>query len=612
MLQSMRNNAKYIWIVLAVVFVGVFVFAESSGLLGGGGEAIKTTTAVAEVNGEDILATNWFRATQQREQQQSQRLGRALTLDEQEQVKKAVFDEMVNDVLLRQELARRGLGATDEEVIAAAQSSPPPEIAQSQEFQTEGRFDPAKYQRYLSSPAARSGGVLAYLEEYYRAEIPRQKLFTQLASAVYVSDARLWQLYQDERDSAQVSFVAFRPELIPDAQVTVSDAEIQSYYERNRKAFDRPGRAVVSLLTVPRAITAVDTAEARARALQLRGEIAGGAKFEDVAKRESSDSGSATNGGDLGRGGRGRFVPEFETAAYALGVGELSQPVLSPFGFHLIRVDARQGDTLAVRHILVPVRQSDSTATRTDRRADSLANVAASSDDPRKFDDAVRRFGLRPVRAQVVEGEPLNAQGRYVPSVSAWAFSGVRVGETSELFDAPEAYYLARLDSLTPGGPQALSAVREEVRGRILREKKLQALVPRAAQLAQAARGATLESAAQAQGLTVERTDRFARGGLVPGLGQFTEAVGAAFAVPQGSVTAPVVSRDGVYVLRVDRRVAADKGAWQAQKAQQRAALTPELRQERVREFLTGLREGAKIEDHRPEIEAAARRQSAG
>ena len=609
MLQSMRSNAKYIWIVLAVVFVGVFVFAESSGLLGGG-PAVTTTTEVAEVNGETILATDWYRAVQQRDQQESQRAGRALTLDEQDRIKQQVFDEMVSDILLRQELARRKLGASDQEVVAAAQQSPPPEIVQNPEFQTEGRFDPAKYQRYLASPNARAGGVLAYLEQYYRQEIPRQKLYAQVAGDVYVSDARLWQLYQDTHDSAQVSFVAFRPELVPDAQVSVSDAEIQAYYDRNRKAFDRPGRATVSLLTIPRAITAADTAAARARAEALRAEIAGGAKFEDVARRESADSGSAANGGELGQGGRGRFVPEFEQAAYALQPGQLSQPVQTQFGFHVIRVDARRGDTLSLRHILVPIAQSDSTATRTDRRADSLANVAASSDDPKKFDEAVRRFGLTPVRATVVGGEPLTVQGRYVPSVSAWAFSGVRPGETSELFDAPDAYYLARLDSVTKGGAQPLAAVREEIRGRLLREKKLAALVPRARQLAQAAAGSSLDAAAQAQGLTVEKTGLFTRASLVPGLGQYTQAVGAAFAVPQGTLTQPVVSRDAVYVMRVDRRIAADKGAWQAQKRQQREQVTPALRQARVREFLAELREAAKVEDRREEVEAASRRQA--
>jgi hypothetical protein len=96
----------------------------------------------------------------------------------------------------------------------------------------------------------------------------------------------------------------------------------------------------------------------------------------------------------------------------------------------------------------------------------------------------------------------------------------------------------------------------------------------------------------------------------VPGHGQYTQAVGAAFAVPQGAVTQPVVSRDAVYVMRVDRRVAADKGAWQAQKRQQREQVTPALRQARVREFMAELREGAKIEDRRAEVEAASRRQA--
>ena len=108
-----------------------------------------------------------------------------------------------------------------------------------------------------------------------------------------------------------------------------------------------------------------DTAAARDRAAAIRAEVAGGAKFEDVAQRESADSVSGARGGDLGRGPRGRFVPEFETAAYALEPGELSQPVQTQFGYHVIRVDEKKGDTLALRHILVRIGQSDSTAAQT-------------------------------------------------------------------------------------------------------------------------------------------------------------------------------------------------------------------------------------------------------
>jgi peptidyl-prolyl cis-trans isomerase D len=233
------------------------------------------------VNGEDILYTEYARVLQEREQQQSQQTGRALTLDERRRLEEQVFDEIVNDRLLRQELERRRIAATDAEVIQAAQTQPPPELLQNPELQTEGRFDPEKYRRFLSNPAARQQGVLQYLESYYRTQIPRQKLFAQVASDVYVPDARLWQMWQDERDSAQIAFVALRADVIADSGVRVSEDEVRSYYDKNAKSFERPGRAVVSLLAIPRAVSAADTLAARERALALRAEIAGGAKFED-------------------------------------------------------------------------------------------------------------------------------------------------------------------------------------------------------------------------------------------------------------------------------------------------------------------------------------------
>ena len=610
MLQSMRSAAKYVWIIIAVAFVGGFLFAQASGLLGRA--PVTTTTAVAKVNGDVILYTDWQRAVQNRQQQASQQAGRALTLDEISRLEQQVLDDMESDLLLRQEYEKRGISVTDQEIIDFAQNEPPPELRNNPELLTEGRFDPVKYRRFLANPAAREQGLLQYLEAYYRQEIPRRKLFDQVTSDVYVTDGRLWTMWQDSHDSAQVTYAAFRADALADSAVNVPESEISAYYDKNKKQFERPGRAVLSLITIPRAITAADTAAARVRAERLRAEITGGAKFEDVAKRESSDSASALQGGDLGRGVKGRFVPEFDNAAYALAVGEISQPVMTPFGFHIIRVDEKKGDTLAVRHILVPIQQSDSSAARTDHLADEVAKVAGSSEDPKSFDQAVSRFGLQRAQAIAVEGEPVSFNGRPVPSVSAWAFGGAHAGETSDLYDAPNAYYLARLDSLTPGGQQPLAEVKDEIRHRLAQDKKVEQLLPKGRTLAQQATSSTLESAASAAGLKTEQTGMFTRGSLVPGLGQFTEAVGAAFALQTTGALSPAVpSRDGVYVMRLDRRVAADKGAWQAQKAQQREQVTNALKQQRIRDYLAGLRESAKIVDNRKDVQAAARRQSA-
>jgi parvulin-like peptidyl-prolyl isomerase len=215
------------------------------------------------------------------------------------------------------------------------------------------------------------------------------------------------------------------------------------------------------------------------------------------------------------------------------------------------------------------------------------------------------------MRAVVLEGQPLTISNTYIPSVSAWAFKGVAVGESSELFDSPQGYYVARLDSLARGGPRTFEDVRVEIRGRLLREKKVRAQVPDARELAAKAAATSLEAAASERQLEVTRSGMFSRLSFVPGIGQGNQAIGAAFALAVGAVSAPVATEDAVFVIRVDRRMNADREKWEAQKEVQRNLLTRSLREERVRTYLEDLRASADIEDYRRELDAAARRQAA-
>ncbi len=86
-------------------------------------------------------------------------------------------------------------------------------------------------------------------------------------------------------------------------------------------------------------------AEALQKTKDLRAKIVGGAKFTDVAAAESDDVGSGANGGDLDTFGRGGMVKPFEDAAFSLPIGEVSQPVKSEFGYHLILVETRNAKT---------------------------------------------------------------------------------------------------------------------------------------------------------------------------------------------------------------------------------------------------------------------------
>lgn len=606
MLQQMRSAAKYLWYLIGITFVGGFLLAETSGLLGRA--PLTPTTPVAKVNGREILYTDWQNRVRQAMENQ-QRSGRSLTQDEVRQIENETFDDMVMQVLLEQEYRRRAIGVSTEEMREFARYAPPPFLYQSPDLQTEGRFDPEKYQRLLASPQARQGGLLVALENYYRTEIPKEKLFEQVTDGVNITDADLWRSWQDEHDTAQVSYVVFRPTVDTAAANAVSDDDARKYFDAHKSDFDRPGHAWFSVVRIPRSVTAADTAAARDRLMKLRAEIAGGAKFEDVARRESADSVSGAQGGDLGSGVRGRFVPEFENAAYKLKPGELSGPVLSPFGFHLIRVDSKKGDTLSLRHILVRVQQSDSAATATDRAADQLATLAASSEDRTKLDAAAKQLQLPILRGEALENRPATlSNGTIVPSISAWAFGGARVGETSELFDDESGYWLARLDSMVGGGGPSFERSRRDVRLVVARERALDKLMATAKQVADNAASQGLDAAARAAGLTPIKTEPFTRVSFVPGLGQYSEVVGAAFGLPVGAVSAPIRQSNGVYVLVVDRRVNSERAEFEKQRDVLRRQRLQQMKQQRLQLFLDDLKRTAKIEDRRKDINATVRR----
>ncbi|MBI5601312.1 MAG: peptidyl-prolyl cis-trans isomerase, partial [Gemmatimonadetes bacterium] len=456
----------------------------------------------------------------------------------------------------------------------------------------------------------RQQGILAQLEQYYRTEIPKEKLFTQVASDAYVSDARLWQMYQDRHDSVAVSFISWVPSDVDNFSKSVTEAEIQKYYAEHAKEFTRPGRAVLSMVNIPRIANAADSADALKRAQALRDEVAKGAKFDDVARRASDDTVSGALGGDLGSGGRGRFIKEFDDAAYRLQPGQLSAPVRTSFGWHIIKVDSRKGDTLSLRHILVKIKQSDTSAVKTDRRADELARIGAGALEAAKFDSAAKQLGLLVTQIEVVEGQPAQYLNQVAPGVSAWAFSGVHPGESSDLFDDENMYMLARLDSLQEGGEQPLSAVKDEVRERIAVRKSLDDKMAAAKLVAQAAATTGLENAAKAAGRSVQTSPLITRVGFVMGMGQLNQAVGAAFTLPVGAISEPVRTNDGVFVIRVDKRVAADRAAFEQQKATQRQQAINAMRDSRVQSFIGALRKDAKIEDRRKKIQASLRRQA--
>ena len=600
-MRAMRVIHKPLFVVVAVTFIGWLAYGQVTDILGGGRDV------VLKVNGQIVRATQFQAALQNAIEESRRRGGGRLSREDEQQLQDQVTDQFIQRILLEREYRRLGIQVSDDEIRQMARSTPPPQILrqimEDPTFQTNRQFDITKWQRYLGSA---SEEFRTQIEQLYREYLPERKLEEYLTVDVYVSDAKLWRIWRDQHESVTVALLAIRPELIPDSLAPVSDAELERYYAAHKDKFKRPATAWLSFVAQPKVPDAADTAAALARARRLRAEIARGAtKFEDVAKKESVDSVSGARGGDLGwvKRNEGGFDPQFLAALRRLTPGELGQPALSSFGYHLIRVDAAKGDSLHVRHILIPIVPQGQHLDQIDAGTDSLDHLAAEQTDGSRLDSAAQRLHL-PVAAapKLIQGDRLTL-GRYViPDVSVWAFEA-RPGETSPLIEGERGNYVFRLDSLYAAGTPPLAQIRDRVLAAARVEKKKVIARQRAAEaLVALASAPDLLQAGRARGLPLEKLGPFTRLNPPSAIARDLLVEGAAFGLRPGQRTGVLVGTTGCFILQGIAHQAADSAAWLKQRDQQREQILRSAQQARVQQYLSALRAQAQIVDRRKEV----------
>ncbi|HET9385399.1 MAG TPA: SurA N-terminal domain-containing protein [Gemmatimonadales bacterium] len=595
MLRLMRAQSKWVFYILAIAFVGWLAVGQVMEILGPGGNVI------LKVNRKEYQVTEYQRRVQLAYEQYREQNGNvALTREDEQQIGDQVINQMVQEALLEQEYKRLGIRVSAAEIIEAARTSPPPQVLNDPQFQTDGQFDPRKWNQFLTTANPQ---VLAQLEAIYREEIPRIKLAQFLTSDVYVPDAKLWRLYRDQHDSVRIASLAVWPYTVSDT-TPISDRELRSYISEHEDELKRPAVAYVRFVALPRRPDGADSAAAKAHVARVRAELARGVKFEDVARRESADSVSGQRGGDLGwikRNEQG-FDQQFMQGVRALKPGQTSAPVATEFGYHIIKVDQARGDSMKVRHILIPVVLQGTHLDEVESRADSLERQASERTGPFVLDSAARRLGLvvSPTY-QVTQGERFSI-GRYViPDVSVWAFEAP-VGETSPVIEALPAYYVFQLDSVTEEGVPPL----EQIRGRVTSLVRLEKQKSLARQKADSLFGALKDlpelTAAGARGLSVERFGPFTRLRPPSYLGGQPYVIGTAFGLRVGERSGVVEGENGYFIIESMGRKLADSSAWVAQRDEQRTQLRQAVQQARIQQFMEGVRAKAKIVDRRKDL----------
>jgi peptidyl-prolyl cis-trans isomerase D len=415
MLHFIRERAQG-WIATIIVALLIIPFAlwGINQYFGGGGQAV-----VAKVNGTEISQRDFKQDYYQQRARMQQMLGKqydARLFDPQ--IKKRVINHLVDQELLLQNADKVGLRVSDETVAATIRSI--------KAFSENGVFSTQRYEQVLQTQGESPTGFEHRVKQMTLAS----QLPDGLASTVLVTDAEVDNVIRLQQQKRDFRYFMLTVSKYKDASVA-NEASIKSYYEKHRDQYKSPEQVSVQyvelsaariqselaknnpptdqqlrefyqanaskyvvpeerkashiLIQVPKGADKATVEAAHKKAEDLLAKIKAGKSFAELAKKYSDDPGSAEQGGDLGYFARGVMDPAFEKAAFSLKVGEVSKPVRTSFGFHLIKLEAIRKSKAKkfedVRKELIPAYLKDAAEKKYYGLAEKLTNLAYESPD---------------------------------------------------------------------------------------------------------------------------------------------------------------------------------------------------------------------------------------
>jgi peptidyl-prolyl cis-trans isomerase D len=630
MLGFMRKHAQSSFIkIIFWMLIAVFVF-WGVGVMVAGGDKVNVA---ATVDGEPISVQTYARA-----HERMQRIYRELYKENlspqllaQLNLGQRALDDLVTEVLLKREATRLGLQVTDDEVRDAILDIPT--------FQDGARFDRTRYLNALRA----SRLTPAEFEESQRETLLVNKLEGLLTDGLTASDQEVQNLYALENEKVDLTFVK-----VPFAQfkegATVSDSEVADYYEKNRERFRKPDTVQIAyvsydpehfaekvpveeqaikdyydahasdyeqperlhlqhiLLLVPAGAdeAAKKAIRDKAEALLPAARAADKNAFAELAKKNSDDTLSAENGGDLGVVARGALEAPIEEAAFKLDVGQVSDVVESSRGMHIIRLDEKipggPKPLADVREDIVKELRS--------RGADDAARAALTADLEKaragtSLDDLASAHGL------TVTTTPYASRGQTLVGVKGPTMVNTALtlepDAVDQVMDVDPPYYLFKVLEKVASTIPPLEDVKPVIVESLTREKTRDAARAAADALLESARkgdGANaLVTEAKAKGYTVDETGPFGRNEPIPKLAP-APIRDEVFALTSTAPLAPkaFLASDAAVVVALKERIPADTaGLTDEKKTSIRDQAVSRKRQDVLEAYRNELRERAEI-----------------
>ncbi|MFH1069905.1 MAG: SurA N-terminal domain-containing protein [Candidatus Glassbacteria bacterium] len=570
MMQTFRNNMKIVFYVLIFFFVGwmgVTLTGLDDFLMEQNRKDMAGLKYAGSVDGKKIERTLYEQRVQNSvDMATNRRTGASLSSWEIDQIADQVWNNLVNDIILGRVYARRNIKVRDSEVVEYIKGNPLPELRSAPELQTDGRFDYDKYHNLLSNPQA--GSLVLELERDAREKIPNLKLLVEIASLSKLTDAQLEQVYREMNEQVSVNYIRFAIDsLVADSEVSVSDEEVEKYYQNHLEDFKRPERAEMEYVLIPLTPGSQDTLAARDTLAFLLEKLNGGANWDTLAMTYSHGP-LASSGGNLGWFAKGDYTDQaMVDLAFSLRPGQTSQPTLTAAGYQIVRVDSvriQDGkQEVKARRIL----RNISPGVKRTREVRQQARAVRKLMEPGEA--AFRQVAADSGLAVNTTGE--FAIGSSIPGIEISRefldfIYGARTGSLSYPINVyqqgetlTESVILALVTQRKEAGTIPLDEAGATVRRILLIQKKKDKAPDRIRQIMAGYEAAeNLEQFARNKNLVLQTSEKFSRLAGLPGVGRDNAFIGTAFGLPVGKKSGLIEVEDNYYLLETVSRTEVD------------------------------------------------------
>ncbi|WP_370258860.1 SurA N-terminal domain-containing protein [Marinobacter nauticus] len=558
MLQDIRDNAQS---TIAKVIVGLLIISLSiwgmDAIIGG----FTGEPEVATVNGQDITEREFLRTVQMESQQRLMQMENPdQSLLDEDQIRRDVLDALIREAVLTQDAQSQGLELTDADIDSL--------ITQMPQFQVDGQFN---RDRFVATVRNVGMGVAEFRESIRKNYVVNQ-IRAAIAQTGVVAPENAAHLLAIQNQTRDFRVLTLDGSSVQD-QVDVTEADVQAYYDENRDQFRQPEQVDAAYITLSQGalaesievaedelrsyyeeraeeyareerraahilVEAGDEGQATLATIQQR--LEDGESFAVLAEEYSVDTVSAQEGGDLGFAGRGVYDEAFEDALFGLEEGEVSGPVETSFGLHLIKLEeVRRSDVPAFDELREDLRLELARTKASERFAEvrsQLADAAYAADD---LASPAEELGLE---IRVVEGvsrdggaAPFDHAGLVRQLFSEDVLEG---GYNTELIDVGDnVSVVARVREYHEPRQLELADVESEIRRILERTETREALAARVDELV-----AQLESGTSADELGAGEWQQFEdQGRSVSGLSP--RVVQEVFSLARPDGDSPTVGR---------------------------------------------------------------------